>query len=33
MAVNVNKRKVPLKKLHHDVSLILEGGQVSWRIC
>ena len=33
MAVNVNKRKVPLKKLHHDVSLILEGGQVSWLIC
>ena len=33
MAVNVNERKVPLKKLHHDVSLILEGGQVSWLIC
>ena len=27
------KEKFHLKKLHHDVSLILEGGQVFWLIC
>ena len=27
------KEKFHLKKLHHDVSLILEDGQVSWLIC